>query len=47
MGGATVYINGMWFYFERVEDLVDVLNINCNDAGYDSEKDCIIEYDEV
>lgn len=45
MNGVTVYINENWYWFESVEKLEDILDSNCNDAGYDCEKDGVIEYD--
>lgn len=45
MNGATVYINGYWYWFESVEKLEDILDSNCNDAGCDNTKDGVIEYD--
>ena len=42
--GVTVYINGNWYWFEYVEDLVDLLDTHCNDAGYEPTKNLCIEY---
>lgn len=45
MDGVTVYINGMWYYFEETIDLVELLDSNCNDTGYSNGTDNIIEFD--
>lgn len=44
MEGVTIYFNGSWYYFESAEDFEELLSRNCNDAGYESMKECIIEY---
>lgn len=41
--GATVYMNGTWYYFENVENLESVLDENCNDAGFENGKTYQIE----
>ena len=46
MNGITVYLNGKWYWFESAEDLVEILDSNCNDAGYADGMDCVIEYDD-
>lgn len=41
--GVTVHMNGTWYYFEDVEDLEEVLNLNCNDCGYETDKKFLLE----
>lgn len=44
--GITVYIGGMWYHFESANTLIGVLDDACDDAGYEYEKDCVMEYDD-
>lgn len=46
MMGVKVYMNGTWYYFEDVEDLEEVLNISCDDLGYETDKKYLIELDD-
>lgn len=41
--GVTVYMNGTWYYFEDVEDLEEVLNLNCDDCGCGTDKKFLVE----
>lgn len=43
--GVTVYFEGKWYWFESADDLIEVLDGNCDDAGYDNELRSLIEYD--
>lgn len=45
MDGVAVYINGKWYYFENTIDLVELLDSNCDDAGYSNGTYNIIEFD--
>lgn len=33
--GVTVHFRGLYYYFENPENLADLLDANCNDAGFD------------
>lgn len=45
MSGITVYINGMGYWFEDDTKLIELLDMNCDDAWEVITKDCDIEYD--
>lgn len=45
--GVTIYINGIGYWFEECEELVQLLDMNCNDAEQsDRIQDSIIYDDE-
>ena len=33
MNGITIYINGIGYWFEDVDRLIELLDMNCNDAA--------------
>lgn len=47
MLGITVYINGVGYWFADDIKLIELLDMNCDDAFNDNKKDCGVEYDKI
>lgn len=45
--GITVYINGIGYWFENADDLIELLDAKCNDVTQTKTKDMIVEYDDL
>lgn len=46
MNRVTVYLNGKWYWFDNVEELVELLERNCDDTGYADGAGDFIEFAE-
>ena len=47
MLGITVYINGVGYWFADDIKLIELLDMNCDDAFTDNKKDYGVEYNKI